>query len=80
MSIVKVKNPIQYNIAFHVETSHVIHSANEMGGFYMKSNWAKIHWSIILNYNFQQVYPCSFSEYIIQLGITCLKLAIETVE
>ena len=35
-------NPFQPSVAFHVETSYLIYSANQMIGFYMKCyNWLK---------------------------------------
>ena len=35
-------DPFQSSVAVHLETSHFIYSANQMNGFYMKSNnWVK---------------------------------------
>ena len=31
-------NPFQFSDAFHIETSHLICSSNQMTGFYMKCN------------------------------------------
>ena len=40
-------NPFQHSFAFHIETSHLISSANQMTDFYMKCNtelkWVDIH-------------------------------------
>ena len=46
----KVKiNPFQPSIAFHIETGHLICSANQLTGFYMKyNNW--LEWVNVLNY------------------------------
>ena len=43
-------NPIQSNVAFHIETCHSIFSANQMTGFYVKRNtglkWVNILFSV----------------------------------
>ena len=36
-------NPFQSSVAFHVETSHLICSTNQMTGFYMTSN-TRLKW------------------------------------
>ena len=35
-SVYGVLNPFQLSVAFHIETSHTICSANQMASFYMK--------------------------------------------
>ena len=43
-------NPFQPSVAFNIETSHLICSANQMTGFYMKCNigmkWVKVNAAI----------------------------------
>ena len=34
----KYFNPAQPSATFHIETSHLIYTANQMAGFYMKCN------------------------------------------
>ena len=34
----KYFNPAQSSVAFHIETSHLIYTANQVTGFYMKCN------------------------------------------
>ena len=38
-------NPFQANITFHIETSYLIYSANQMNDYYMKFElkWIKLH-------------------------------------
>ena len=36
-------NPLQPSVAFHIETSHLFYSANQMAGFYMKYN-TRLRW------------------------------------
>ena len=31
-------NPFQLNVPFHIETSHLIYSANQLTGFYIRFN------------------------------------------
>ena len=44
--------PFQHSVGFHTETSHLICSANQMIGFYMKCNtelkWVNVITAIIL--------------------------------
>ena len=35
-------NSFQLSVAFHIATSHLIYTANQMTGFYMKCNTAKV--------------------------------------
>ena len=34
----KICNPFQFSVVFHIETSHLFCTANQVGGFYMKYN------------------------------------------
>ena len=39
----KVINPFHYSVAFLIETSHLIFTANQMTGFFMKFNIAEMN-------------------------------------
>ena len=40
---INAHNPFQLSITFHIENSHLIYSANQMAGFYIKCN-TKLKW------------------------------------
>ena len=46
-----VINPFQPSVGFYLETIHLIDSANQVTGFYIKSNtgpkWVKLHHSVV---------------------------------
>ena len=49
----KYFNPSQPSVAFHIETSHLIYTANQMTGLYMKCNsglkWVNLTCRILVN-------------------------------
>ena len=49
----KYFNPSQPSVAFHIETSRLVYTANQMAGFYMKCNkrmkWVNLACWVLIN-------------------------------
>ena len=79
-NIMKTFNPFLPSVAFHIGTSHLICSVNQISGFYMKYNtglkWVKI--SINKNWIWWEAYsePCQTLTLSWRRSISCRNLSI----